>query len=123
MLTMMPCRLVAFTCLQKYMSIPQPEDESSIKNDKPSSPTSSRNRQWLKYLRMINPFGPRPSPSEDSLTFANNFFIMALGWAIFIVICVADVYALVSVCLSDHSVLKDRTDSFLLQVQLGRGDA
>lgn len=80
------------------MSIPKVTDAPAT-GGTPSAPASRNTRQWLKYLRMVNPFGARPAPSADTLTFANNFFIMVLGWAIFAVICIADVYALVSLLL------------------------
>lgn len=73
------------------MSIPKPETEQSSAEVK----APSSRYQFLRYLRMINPFGARAPSSKDTLTFANNYFIMTLGWAIFIVVCIADVYALV----------------------------
>lgn len=54
-----------------------------------------------RYLTFVNPFASRPG-LDESVCFANNFFVMGLGWTIFIVVVIADIYAL---------------------VQLGRGDA
>lgn len=83
---------MAFTCLQQFMTIPKPKEELA------TAPISrlQQSRIW-HYLRALNPFGSRRAPSETTLTFANNIFIAVLGWAIFIVVCIADVYALVSV--------------------------
>lgn len=83
--------LLAFTCLQRFMSIPKPKSEQSNS----TSREVATSRKWLERFRTVNPFGTRKALSNDSITFANNYFIMALGWAIFIVICIADVYALV----------------------------
>jgi hypothetical protein len=60
-----------------------------------SSPGPQGWRRWGRRLQHINPFAPRTPPNKDTLTFANNYLVMALGWAIFAVICVADIYALV----------------------------
>jgi hypothetical protein len=79
--------LIAFTCLQRFMSIPKPESEQ--RNS--ASGEVATSRKWLERARMVNPFGTRMAPSNDSISFANNYFIMALGWAIFVVICIADV--------------------------------
>lgn len=58
--------------------------------------------RWKQYPRMANPFGSRLPKSKTEISFANNLFIVALGWAIFTVVVIADVYAM---------------------VQLGRGEA
>lgn len=76
------------------MSIPIPKGEAA--------PSSLSPKLWLRNLQLINPFAKRHSASPDELTFANNLFVVALGWAIFAVIVIADVYAM---------------------VQLGRGEA
>ena len=76
------------------MSIPVSKGEAA--------PSSLSPKLWLRILQLANPFAKRHSASPDELTFANNLFIVALGWAIFAVIVIADIYAM---------------------VQLGRGEA
>jgi metal iron transporter len=76
------------------MSIPLPKGEAT--------PSSLSSKSWLRILQLVNPFAKRQSASPDELTFANNLFVVALGWAIFAVVVIADIYAM---------------------VQLGRGEA
>lgn len=75
------------------MSIPRPESEQL---DNVSATAREKQRKtWVKYLYMLNPFGSRIASSAETISFANNWFIVSLGCAIFAVICIADVYALV----------------------------
>lgn len=80
------------------MSIPDPTYTPSSVDAESAAATRPRAGQCFTYLNYINPFASRPPPAKGVLTFANNFFIMGLAWAIFAVICIADVYALVSKC-------------------------
>jgi len=85
--------LLWYTSSLKRMTIPRPLSEAAAAG--PSDKT------WLRMLQICNPFGRRSGP-KGMVTFANNYFVVALGWAIFVVVVIADVYAL---------------------VQLGRGEA
>ena len=80
--------MLAFTSSNLLMSIPDPKGPVE---EQPSA-------RWLRVLRLINPFGARQAV-PGTVSFANNLFIMALGWAIFIVVVIADVYALVQLGL------------------------
>ena len=83
--------MLAYTSSNLLMSVP-----ATVIPEAPS--TSSKP---LRILKAINPFGRRQA-KPGTISFANNFFILALGWSIFTVVVIADIYAL---------------------VQLGRGEA
>ena len=84
-------RLLYFTSSLGYMSVTDTTHSAVLETDEESR-SVSRIGRWIKAC---NPFGGR-MPSSGTVTFANNYFIIVLGWAIFSITCIADVYALVS---------------------------
>ena len=105
-------RLLAFTSSNSRMSVKLPSEpavdvatqteEKSLKQ-RASQIASDAKRGWrettfTEKLKAVNPFGSRPSP-EGKMSFANNYFIITIGWAIFALTVIADVYATVQLGL------------------------
>lgn len=68
----------------------------------------------MDKLRAINPFGSRAA-KIGTASFANNYFIMTIGWCLFCLTVIADVYALVSLrripARKRHSLIQSPVDT------------
>lgn len=95
------------------MSIPSPESSSSA-NHPQQTP-------FIRWATLLYPFGSAQSRSPEEITFANNMFIVLVGWAIFAVVVIADVYALVSLGLLITTALRPLTHPLAGVIGPGQG--